>query len=54
MPVGAVGNAFCAFSKERWTRFVRPWLRQLPWAWRRKLFTHVLAESVTHVVASYT
>jgi hypothetical protein len=28
--VGAVGNAFCAFSKERWTRFGRPRLRQLP------------------------
>ena len=30
MPVVAVGNAFCAFSKERWARSVRPRLRQLP------------------------
>ena len=30
MPVVAVENAFCAFSKERWTRSVRPRLRQLP------------------------
>ena len=29
MPVVAVGNALCAFSKERWTRSVRPRLRQL-------------------------
>ena len=28
--VGAVGNAFLAFSKERWTRSVRPRRRQLP------------------------
>ena len=28
--VVAVGNAFCAFSKERWTRSWRPRLRQLP------------------------
>jgi len=32
MPVVAVGNAFCAFSKERWTRSWRPRLRQLPQA----------------------
>ena len=29
-PVGAVGNAFCAFSKERWERSVLPRLWQLP------------------------
>jgi hypothetical protein len=28
--VGTVGNAFCAFSKERWTRSLRPRLRQFP------------------------
>ena len=28
----AVGNAFCAFSKERWTRSWRPRFRQLPQA----------------------
>ena len=33
MPVVAVGNAFCAFSKERWTRSWRPRLRQLPQAY---------------------
>jgi hypothetical protein len=30
MPVVAMGNAFCAFSKERWMRSVHPRLRQLP------------------------
>jgi hypothetical protein len=32
MPVVAVGNALCVFSKERWTRSLRPWLRQFPQA----------------------
>jgi hypothetical protein len=40
-PVVAVGNAFCAFSKELWARSVRPQLRQLPQARRARIGARV-------------
>jgi hypothetical protein len=48
-PVVAVGNAFCAFSKERWARSVRPRLRQLPQTAR---FISTIGIELGHLVES--